>query len=42
VLTDASAQRIDAAARAEVQAAVQFALASPLPAPEEALEYVYA
>jgi TPP-dependent pyruvate/acetoin dehydrogenase alpha subunit len=25
-----------------VQDAVQFALASPLPAPEEALEYVYA
>ena len=42
VLTEASAKRIDDAARAEVKDAVQFALASPLPAPEEALNYVYA
>src|SRR5215471_1054321 len=42
VLTEASAKGIDAAARAEVQDAVEFALASPLPAPEEALNYVYA
>ena len=42
VLTEASAKRIEAAARAEVEDAVQFALASPLPAPEEALQYVYA
>jgi TPP-dependent pyruvate/acetoin dehydrogenase alpha subunit len=41
-LTEASAKRIEAAARAEVGDAVQFALASPLPAPEEALQYVYA
>jgi pyruvate dehydrogenase E1 component alpha subunit len=41
-LTEASARRIEAAARAEVQDAVQFALASPLPAPDEALQYVYA
>jgi pyruvate dehydrogenase E1 component alpha subunit len=41
-LTEASAKRIEAAVRAEVEDAVQFALASPLPAPEEALQYVYA
>jgi TPP-dependent pyruvate/acetoin dehydrogenase alpha subunit len=40
--TEASAKRIEAAARAEVEDAVQFALASPLPAPEEALQFVYA
>jgi TPP-dependent pyruvate/acetoin dehydrogenase alpha subunit len=42
VLTKASAKRIESATRAEVEDAVQFALASPLPAPEEALQYVYA
>jgi len=42
VLTEASAKRIESAARAEVEDAVEFALASPLPAPEEALQYVYA
>lgn len=42
VLNEAAAKRIQAAARAEVQDAVQFALASPLPAPEEAVHYVYA
>jgi len=42
VLTEASAKEIEAAARAEVDHAVAFALASPLPAPEEALEHVYA
>ena len=42
VLSEASAKRIEFAARAEVEDAVQFALASPLPAPEEALNYVYA
>ena len=41
-LTEASARRIESAARAEVEDAVRFALASPLPAPEEALKYVYA
>jgi TPP-dependent pyruvate/acetoin dehydrogenase alpha subunit len=41
-LTPAAARRVESAARAEVQDAVEFALASPLPAPEEALEYVYA
>lgn len=42
VLNEAAAKRIESAARAEVQDAVQFALASPLPSPEEAVNYVYA
>jgi len=42
VLAEAQAKRIESAARAEVADAVQFGLASPLPAPEEALKYVYA
>jgi len=42
VLTDADADRIEASARSEMDEAVRFALASPLPAPEEALNYVYA
>jgi TPP-dependent pyruvate/acetoin dehydrogenase alpha subunit len=42
LLSEADAQRIEEAARAEMDAAVQFALASPLPAPEDALKYVYA
>ena len=42
VLTEASAKRIESSARAEIEDAVQFALASPAPAPEEALKYVYA
>jgi len=42
VLTPAEAKRIEAAARAEVEDAVQFALASPLPRPEEAVNFVYA
>ena len=33
---------IDNNARAEMDAAVEFALASPLPAPEEATKYVFA
>jgi len=36
------AKRIESGAQAEMDDAVQFALASPLPAPEEALNYVYA
>ncbi|MBZ5525174.1 MAG: thiamine pyrophosphate-dependent dehydrogenase E1 component subunit alpha [Acidobacteriia bacterium] len=39
---DTEARKIEDAARAEVQDALQFALASPFPAPEEALNYVYA
>jgi pyruvate dehydrogenase E1 component alpha subunit len=42
VLTEATARKIEAAARAELEDAVQFALNSPLPAPEEAVNYVYA
>jgi TPP-dependent pyruvate/acetoin dehydrogenase alpha subunit len=41
-VTETEATGIVEAARAEVEDAVQFALASPLPAPEEALNYVYA
>jgi len=41
-LTAAGAKGIEEAARAEVADAVQFALASPFPAPEEAVNYVYA
>ena len=42
VLTQATAKRIEAAARAEVQDAVRFALASPLPDARDAVNYVYA
>ena len=42
VLNDLDTRRIEEAARAEMDDAVQFALASPFPAPEEALNYVYA
>jgi len=42
VLTDADARRIEEAARHEVEDAVKFALASPFPAAEEAVRYVYA
>jgi len=41
-LTEASATQIENAARAEIEDAVQFALASPLPTPEDAVKYVYA
>src|SRR5271170_5922468 len=40
--TDADAGRIEDAARAEMEDAVKFALASPLPAPEDAVNYVFA
>lgn len=42
ILAEADAKRIEEAARAEMDDAVQFALASPFPAPEEAVNYVYA
>jgi TPP-dependent pyruvate/acetoin dehydrogenase alpha subunit len=42
VLNEPDANRIEEAARVEMDDAVQFALASPFPAPEEALNYVYA
>ncbi|MFZ1011619.1 MAG: thiamine pyrophosphate-dependent dehydrogenase E1 component subunit alpha [Candidatus Sulfotelmatobacter sp.] len=41
-LTEAELQNIDNDASAEMDAAVEFALASPLPAPEEATKYVFA
>lgn len=40
-LTEAEAGKIEDAARAEMDDAVKFALASPLPAPEDAVNYVY-
>jgi TPP-dependent pyruvate/acetoin dehydrogenase alpha subunit len=42
ILAEADAARIEDAARAEMEDAVNFALASPLPAPEDAVNYVYA
>jgi acetoin:2,6-dichlorophenolindophenol oxidoreductase subunit alpha len=42
VLSDAEADRILGEVRAEMDEAVRFALASPPPAPEDALKYVYA
>jgi pyruvate dehydrogenase E1 component alpha subunit len=42
VLTEPGARQIAETVRAEMEDTVQFALASPLPAPEEALKYVYA
>jgi TPP-dependent pyruvate/acetoin dehydrogenase alpha subunit len=42
VLSAPAARRIEDSVRAELEEAVQFALASPFPAPEEAIKYVYA
>jgi TPP-dependent pyruvate/acetoin dehydrogenase alpha subunit len=42
ILTEAELEKIDNSARAEMDAAVEFALASPHPAPEEATKYVFA
>jgi pyruvate dehydrogenase E1 component alpha subunit len=42
ILTGADAQKIETAARAEMDAAVNYALASPLPAPEEATNHIFA
>jgi len=42
VLTENQLKRIENSARAEMDDAVAFALASPLPEPEEATQYVYA
>jgi pyruvate dehydrogenase E1 component alpha subunit len=42
VLTEPEANDIENQVRAEMEEAVRFGLASPLPAPEEALKYVYA
>jgi len=42
VLSEADAKKIEDFVRAEMDEVVKFALASPLPAPEDALNYVYA
>jgi TPP-dependent pyruvate/acetoin dehydrogenase alpha subunit len=42
ILTETELQKIENSASAEMDAAVEFALASPLPAPEEATKYVFA
>jgi TPP-dependent pyruvate/acetoin dehydrogenase alpha subunit len=42
ILNDTEAARIEESVRAEMEDAVRFALASPWPAPEDALKYVYA
>jgi TPP-dependent pyruvate/acetoin dehydrogenase alpha subunit len=42
VLSDPAAKQIEESVRAELQEAVQFALASPFPAPEEATKNVFA
>ena len=42
VLTEPEANNIENEVRAEMEEAVRFGLASPLPAPEDALKYVYA
>lgn len=42
ILSDAEAARIEEGVRTEMEDAVRFALASPWPAPEDALKYVYA
>lgn len=42
VLTEADAKKIEDFVRAEMDEVVKFALASPMPAPEDALNYVYA
>jgi TPP-dependent pyruvate/acetoin dehydrogenase alpha subunit len=42
VLSEAENKRIAETVRAEMEEAVKFALASPFPAPEEAVKYVYA
>lgn len=42
ILTDTDVQRIERLARDEMDAAVEFALASPLPAPEEATQNIFA
>jgi TPP-dependent pyruvate/acetoin dehydrogenase alpha subunit len=42
VLSEAAAKKIEDDARAEMEDAVQFALASPFPAPEDAPKFVYA
>ena len=42
IVSEKELDRLEEGARAEMDAAVEFALASPLPEPEEATHYVYA
>jgi pyruvate dehydrogenase E1 component alpha subunit len=42
IVSEEELQQIDASARSEMDDAVEFALASPFPEPEEATNYVYA
>jgi pyruvate dehydrogenase E1 component alpha subunit len=42
VLSAEEADEIAEAAKKEMQEAVEFGIASPFPAPEKAVEYVYA
>jgi TPP-dependent pyruvate/acetoin dehydrogenase alpha subunit len=42
ILSEAAANQIEEAVRAEFEEAVQFALASPFPSPEDATKYVFA
>ncbi|HXC31488.1 MAG TPA: thiamine pyrophosphate-dependent dehydrogenase E1 component subunit alpha [Verrucomicrobiae bacterium] len=42
ILSEAAAKQIEEAVRAEFEEAVQFALASPFPSPEDATKYVFA
>lgn len=42
ILSEAVAKKIEESVRAELEEAVQFALASPLPTPADAANYVYA
>jgi TPP-dependent pyruvate/acetoin dehydrogenase alpha subunit len=42
ILTEADIQQIESQVQAEIDEAVRFAKESPYPAPEEALEDVYA
>jgi TPP-dependent pyruvate/acetoin dehydrogenase alpha subunit len=41
-LSEPDAKRIEDSVSAELEEAVRFALASPFPAPEEAMKFVFA
>jgi TPP-dependent pyruvate/acetoin dehydrogenase alpha subunit len=41
-LTEAAAKKIEDGVQKEMDEVVKFALASPLPTPEDAVKYVYA
>jgi pyruvate dehydrogenase E1 component alpha subunit len=42
IFSEQAAKQIEESVRTELEAAIQFALASPFPAPEEAIKHVYA